>query len=322
MKKNNSREKSVGMAPLVWLSALEDANRPVNGAAMTLWNEIGMRAKHRGSESGGVKGWPGFVYLPAFLLERGISSRVIRVPPEWEGYDLDVLSRLVATLAAWNLDRHVYQFTDMAAKIVRNSSVQINLKSHPFAMLPGFAAYIDLANVRETSDSLPYGFFISVNTRENGVPELVLILDFKNRLDIRAIKLDGSIPDDIFKGMLQEWRASSSNLPLPADVLEFDANFHILLSSVLMTCINQAQMKITEVFVPDGSNLNQVVHIYEIGAKIVDDLFQQQNVNPARVDDEMIVMGEWRTVQGKKIIELKCAFSAPDGPGRYMSDAK
>jgi hypothetical protein len=295
--------------PAVWIRALEGANASEGSDSYDIWHELKNKMKTRGAGLPGSTDWPGYVFVPSYIIETSLLNREIRVPPEWDAMNADVLSRVVATLLAWNADRKVLQLSAVAAEIARNSWVDVALNITPFAMLPGMAVYIDLASMVHDIGSSPRGVFVTLNIRKNGIPELVFAIDYATTLEIRAFPLNGKRPDEIFNEVQKEWVASRSKCTsivgdtsgMPASIAEYGGDLHVLLSTVLMACISRPKRG------PDTDRIARAgVTTWEIGGDLqvdIDSLSSDMGVSHL---EALSVVAHWTANSDGTIVELKC----------------
>jgi hypothetical protein len=264
-------------SPLLWLEEFEQANarwassrsssprtRPeeaIHDGAV--WRLLQQHARQRGtSQLPGWRDrqWPGYVYLPSPLIHTLIERKELTIPASWQRLPEGQLTRMVAALAGWQIDRGIYYFTPLADAIIANSQVNLPLRPVLFSWLPSHTLYLDLEHLRRDQPRLPLGLFASLNRNEHDIDEFVLVLDHGDRFEVRSFALQGELPDVLASQLLDRFRQSTRQPkepsraagsrgtsvlvkqesgigPLPRALLDYDTILHLGLSATLLCCV-------------------------------------------------------------------------------------
>lgn len=200
-------------SPLLWLQTFEQANCPSRrargepaGFGDSVWAQLQQQVRKRGNVDAPGNDWPGHIYLPVDVVKRLVQEKELLLPEAWRGLPQLQVARVIATLAAWQLERGIYSFTPLAEAIAATSQVDLPLRPVLFANLPSYAIFLDFEALRGSRPRLPFGAFVSLNRDDRGRDELVTVLDWGPRFEVRTFLLQGDLPDTLVSRLLADFR--------------------------------------------------------------------------------------------------------------------
>jgi len=300
---------------LLWVQELEQANAHLHPAHF--WRDAHGKSMRRLNPMKGMLDWPGLVHVPSCLLEKDLSKGNLKVPARWSRvFSLAEQAQLMSTLIAWELDRGIYRLTPRTALLVSNCQVNAPLALSMFETLPAQGIYMELKPHTEHAhagavwdDSMPVGFFASIDQSTQGPCQLVLLMDRQNHLDVHSVPLDGRTIDEMAVDMLIKARhqSSGSRVWAETEVRETTALLHTAISALLMTCINRHRMNPVEaVNTTPFVAVRQPWMTWEVGHGIDNQIEVEMTRNETLGRTPMLV-GHWCNPLGKESIRLQFA---------------
>jgi hypothetical protein len=306
------------------LDALEQANVPICPPDH-LWRRLISKARTRDDLAG--RSWPGSVFVPSSIIREGIACGRLLLPSSWRRLDRTQSSILFALLAAWQLDRGIYEFRDMARVLVGNTHVRVPLSARDFRGLPSYAIYVALSPNEGSTEgsSLPHGFLAGIDCGTDGVERLAVALDYESRLEVKAFAFSGQTPDEMLGAILAEHRLQDAQQRRDSAarlVMHMDQLLHVVLSAILMACAHHNDAQVVE----DGGSAERTPGSrprwtrWRIGEGIETTLTQQiGRLRASRVvlepskpspmgaaGDRQIILGEWRVSPSTGLPQLVC----------------
>lgn len=224
----------ISPSPVLWMEELQAFNE--NPARLSVWRELSLRSRQRGSSTLNGRDWAGSVLIPSGVVGFLIEKNKLKAPVRWMAMPSQALSRFIAMLHAWQTERLIYDFSGLAGEIVLNSMADMALTPHLFSAIPAHAIYIDFESLNFRDRGLMAGFFVGINADDQGQLELVMIEDRFDQVKVHSIALRGQSVHEAVHDMLSQARRDPNPEKL-REAMEFvDKHLHILLSAVMMVC--------------------------------------------------------------------------------------
>lgn len=231
----------ISPSPMIWLHELEGVNEP---RSMPIWREMDLAEHQRGSADLAGVNWPGPVLLPAHVIAGLVQAKRLTLPSGWaRRMSRAEVTRFVAVLNAWRIDRTLVDFKGLAAEIALNSQVDITLTKQAFATLPTRALYIDFETLDFRERRMPAGAFIGFNCDEKQQLELVISVDWQSHARTIWLPLTGVRLDDLLSHFAARARRNGTQSDNWREVADFvDRHVHIIISAVLLVVQGASKM--------------------------------------------------------------------------------
>lgn len=300
----------ISPSPVLWADEFEGSNpRP---GKPPIWRELMLRSRQRGSKVLGKMDWPGQVLLPSTVVGKLLSQKRLNVPDRWRTMFQHDLTRFIALLNAWYVERLLFDFTALAGEIVLNSQVTAPLSPQAFSLMPAHAIYIDFESLDFRDRHLPGGAFVGLNVNETNGLELVLAIDRFESVQVHTFDLDGQSLETIMERLLKAARKSGKSAEEQSHVVTFiDHHVHTLLSAVLMVCSSHACLE----HVVDGvsrENGQGLWTRWRIGKAFTETLNSAYS-NAIRDSGcrAPVVVAEWVDPGANALANLRCSIRTP-----------
>ena len=264
--------------------------------------------------------WPGAVHVPSPIVQSLLKKGLVKIPPRWSGFASDASqAKIMALLAAWELDRGIYHFADRTKGLVSNSLVFAKLSPAMLQGLASHAIYVDLTDFGSSGEALPRGFFAGIDQPAPGRLDLLFAVDHGTHLETQSMALDGKTIDHGLMKMLVDARKiaqRSSDWP-ETETAQTEALRHTLVSAVLMTCINQNRLKKSSLQSETQSGLSRVARPawvdWEVGQGIDEQIraeIQRHGGGFDAADGQSALVGQWCVPLEKDSVRLQFSASS------------
>lgn len=224
----------ISPSPVLWAEELQVFND--QPGRLSVWRELALRSRQRGSALLGGRDWIGPVLIPSGVVGLLVEKQKLKAPVRWMAMPSQALSRFISMLHAWQTERLIYDFSGLAGELVMNSTADMALTPQLFSSVPSHAIYIDFESMNFRQKGRMAGVFVGLNADDTGQLELVMIEDCLDQVKVHSIALKGQSMDEAIHDMLNQARRVPNPEKLSQAMDFVDNRLQILLSAVMMVC--------------------------------------------------------------------------------------